>query len=175
MKSDTETIVLGGGCFWCTEAAFAVFKGVVKTTVGYAGGTTSNPNYEQVCSGMTGHAEVMQLEYDPKIMPLEKILDVFFTMHDPTSLNSQGADFGTQYRSAIYHTTDGQKKAIIAFIKEAQKKYTKSIVTEVKKLDKFYPAEEYHQRYFEKNPYASYCAFVVRPKVDKVKNEFGLK
>jgi methionine-S-sulfoxide reductase len=174
MENNTEVIVLGGGCFWCTEAVFSMFDGVVKTTVGYAGGDTSNPDYEQVCSGDTGHAEVLKLEYNPKALPLEKILDAFFTMHDPTSLNRQGADAGTQYRSAIYYTTEGQKKAIEKFISEAQKGYTKPIVTEVKKLDRFYPAEEYHQKYFEKNPFAGYCQFVVKPKVDKVKKEFGL-
>lgn len=172
MKNDTETIVLGGGCFWCTEAVFSMFDGVVKTTVGYAGGSTVNPNYEQVCDGNTGHAEVTMMEYDPKILKLEKILDAFFTMHDPTSLNRQGADVGTQYRSIILYTTEEQKADVLKFIKEAQKRYSKPIVTEVEKLDRFYPAEEYHQKYFEKNPYAGYCTFVVKPKVDKIKKGF---
>jgi methionine-S-sulfoxide reductase len=174
MKSEAVSIVLGGGCFWCIEAVFLMLDGVVKTTVGYAGGTTSNPTYESVCSGDTGHAEVMKLEYDPKVLPLSKIMDVFFTMHDPTSLNRQGADLGTQYRSIALCTSDEQKNAVEKFINAAQKEYTKIIVTEVKTLDKFYPAEEYHQHYFEKNPHAGYCQFVVKPKVDKVKKEFRL-
>lgn len=170
----TETIVLGGGCFWCTEAVFLMMDGVAKTMVGYAGGKTPNPDYESVCTGQTGHAEVMKLEYDPDKLPLEKIMDVFFTMHDPTSLNRQGADTGTQYRSIVLYTSDAQKDQVLKFIKKAQEDYTKPIVTEVAKLEKFYPAEEYHQRYFEKNPYAGYCQFVVKPKVDKVKKEFNL-
>lgn len=173
MKGDTETIVLGGGCFWCTEAAFQVMKGVVKTTVGYAGGASENPTYEQVCSGDTGHAEVMKLEYDPKLLTLEKVLDVFFAMHDPTSLNRQGADFGTQYRSIVLCTSEDQRSRVENFIRGHQEDYSKPIVTEVKMLGKFYQAEEYHQRYFEKNPNAGYCMFVVKPKVDKIKKKFG--
>ncbi|MDE1767942.1 MAG: peptide-methionine (S)-S-oxide reductase MsrA [Candidatus Micrarchaeota archaeon] len=170
MKS--ETVVFGGGCFWCTEAVFLMFPGVLKTTVGYAGGTVANPSYEDVCTGTTGHAEVMKLEYDPDRLALEKILDVFFSMHDPTSLNKQGADMGTQYRSAIYYTNDAQKDIIDRFIKNVGKEYSKPIVIEVKKLDKFYPAEEHHQRYFEKNPYGGYCSFVIKPKLEKVIKEF---
>ncbi len=172
MSGKTEVIVLGSGCFWCSEAVFLMMDGAVKTTVGYAGGADTNPYYEKVCDGTTGHAEVMRLEYDPKKLPIEKIMDVFFTMHDPTSLNRQGADVGTQYRSIILYTTDEQKEGVIKFIRKAQAEYTKPIVTEVKKLDKFYPAEDYHQRYFEKNPFAGYCQFVVKPKVDKVRKEF---
>lgn len=172
MANKTEIIVLGGGCFWCVEAVFIMFEGVVKTTVGYAGGSTVNPNYEQVCDGDTGHAEVAQIKYNPEILKMNKILDAFFTMHDPTSLNRQGADVGTEYRSIILYTTEEQKADILEFINDAQKEYSKPIVTEVKKLEKFYPAEEYHQKYFEKNPFSGYCAFVVKPKVDKVKKEF---
>lgn len=170
----SETIVLGGGCFWCTEAAFLVMDGVVSTKVGYAGGAKADPTYEEVCNGTTGHAEVMKLEYNPKVLKLEKVMDVFFTIHDPTSLNRQGMDYGTQYRSAVLYTTDEQRDAIKKYITEAAKGYSKPIVTEVKKLDKFYPAEEYHQHYFEKNPFAGYCQFVVKPKVEKVKKEFNI-
>jgi methionine-S-sulfoxide reductase len=174
MPSKNEVIVLGGGCFWCTDATISLMKGVADVTVGYAGGVTKDPTYEQVCTGTTGHAEVARVEFDPSVIPLEKILQVFFTMHDPTSLNRQGADFGTQYRSIILYTTDDQKKKVTDFIKKEQEEFTKPIVTEVAKLDKFYKAEEYHQKYFQKNPDAGYCAFVVRPKVDKVKKKFNV-
>jgi peptide-methionine (S)-S-oxide reductase len=170
----TETIVFGGGCFWCTEAVFSMIEGVVKTMPGYAGGTTKNPTYEEVCSGDTGHVEVLQVEYDPKIVALDKLLDVFFTMHDPTTIDRQGADVGSQYRSIILYTSDEQKKGAENFIKGIQKNFGKPIVTEVKKLDKFYPAESYHKDYYDKNKINPYCMFVVKPKVDKVKKKFGL-
>ena len=169
-----ETIIFGGGCFWCTEAVFAMIKGVVSTTPGYAGGTTANPTYEQVCEGTTGHAEVLKIEYDSDAVSLEKLLDVFITMHDPTSLNRQGADFGTQYRSIVLYSTEEQKKAVEAFMKRKQKSFDRPIVTEVKKLDKFYVAEDYHKRYYDKNPNLPYCAFVIRPKMEKVKERFKL-
>jgi peptide-methionine (S)-S-oxide reductase len=169
-----ETIVFGGGCFWCTEAVFELFDGISKTMPGYAGGTTKNPNYEQVCSGNSGHAEVLQIEYDPKVIELEKLLDVFFTMHDPTSLNRQGADFGTQYRSIVLYTSAEQKAVIEKFIKERQKDFDKPIVTEVKKLDVFYPAEGYHQKYYDKNRSQPYCSVVIGPKIAKVKKKYGL-
>lgn len=168
-----ENIVLGGGCFWCTEAVFELFKGVVKTEPGYAGGSTSNPTYDEVCTDETGHAEVLSVEYNPSVISLDTLLEIFFTMHDPTSLNRQGNDAGTQYRSAIYYTSNGQKAAIDKFIKSAQQDYDKPIVTEVKKLDRFYPAEEYHKKYYDKNPYAGYCSFVISPKVAKVKKKFA--
>jgi peptide-methionine (S)-S-oxide reductase len=174
MPSKNEIIVLGGGCFWCTDATLSMIKGVVNVTVGYAGGTTKNPSYEDVCTGSTGHAEVAQIEYDPGIVPLEKLLEVFFTMHDPTSLNRQGADMGTQYRSIIMYTNEEQKKRVEDFIKKEQKEYSKPIVTEVRKLDAFYKAEEYHQKYFKKNPGQGYCMFVIKPKVDKVKKKFNV-
>jgi peptide-methionine (S)-S-oxide reductase len=170
----TETIVFGGGCFWCTEAVFSMIEGVVKTMPGYAGGTTKNPTYEEVCSGDTGHVEVLQVEYDPKIVALDKLLDVFFTMHDPTTIDRQGADVGSQYRSIILYTSDEQKKGAENFIKGIQKNFGKPIVTEVKKLDKFYPAESYHKDYYDKNKINPYCMFVVKPKIDKVKKRFGL-
>jgi methionine-S-sulfoxide reductase len=174
MKDKTETIVFGGGCFWCTEAVFQMFDGILKTAPGYAGGTTRNPTYEQVCSGETGHAEVLQIIYDPGRISLEKLLHIFAEMHDPTSLNRQGADSGTQYRSAVFYTTDDQKAKVISFLREIQKNYDKPIVTEVKKLDKFYPAEEYHKDYFNRNRLQPYCAIVIGPKVAKIKREFGL-
>ena len=174
MTSKSEIIVFGGGCFWCTEAVFSMFRGVSNVMPGYAGGSTSNPTYEDVCGGDTGHAEVLRIEYDPGIVPLEKLLEVFFAMHDPTSLNKQGADYGTQYRSIILYTTAGQKAEVDAFIEKAMADFKKPIVTEVKKLDKFYPAEDYHRRYYEKNPNQPYCTLVISPKVAKIRKEFGL-
>ncbi|MGD0728984.1 MAG: peptide-methionine (S)-S-oxide reductase MsrA [Candidatus Micrarchaeaceae archaeon] len=173
MKNKTETIVFGGGCFWCTEAVFSMLKGVVNTMPGYAGGKTENPNYEQVCAGDTGHAEVLQIEYDPSMVTLEKLLDVFFKTHDPTSLNRQEADIGTQYRSIILYNSDEQKAIIGNFVKNIQKDFNKPIVTEIKKLGKFYAAENYHKDYYSKNQINPYCMFVIRPKVSKVKKEFG--
>lgn len=170
----SSSIVFGGGCFWCTEAVFEMFKGVLKTTPGYAGGTRKDPTYEQVCEGTTGHAEVLEIEYDPNIISLEKLLNVFFKMHDPTSLNQQGADVGTQYRSIILYNTADDKKVIDEFIKKQKANFGKPIVTEVKKLDKFYVAEDYHKKYFDKNPLQPYCMFVTRPKVEKIKKEFGI-
>lgn len=175
MKNKTDSIVFGGGCFWCTEAVFSMFKGVSKVIPGYAGGKTANPTYDQVCDGDTGHAEVLQIEYDPEIAPLGKLLDIFFSMHDPTTPNRQGADMGTQYRSIILYNSSDQKETIDKFIKVIQKKFDKPIVTEIKKLEKFYPAENYHQKYYEKNPINPYCVFVIRPKVKKIKKKFELK
>ncbi len=175
MITMTETIVLGGGCFWCTEAVFQMIEGVVKTTVGYAGGNVASPTSDRVYEGDTGHIEVMKLEYDPKKVDLVKILDVFFTMHDPTSMDRQNYDVGPEYRSAIFYTTDEQKKVVDKFIKDQAKNFPKPIVTQVKKLDKFYPAEDVHQKFFEKNPYSGYCNLIIRPKIDKVKKKFDLK
>jgi peptide-methionine (S)-S-oxide reductase len=166
-------IVLGGGCFWCTEAVFSMIAGVVKVTSGYAGGPEENPTYEEVCTGETGHAEVVEIEYDPGKVKLEKILEIFFETHDPTSLDRQGNDTGTQYRSIILYTTEEQREGIEEFIRKIQGRYNGRIVTEVKKLQSFYPAEPYHQRYFEKNPDKAYCMVVISPKVEKVKR--GLK
>ncbi|NCN07105.1 peptide-methionine (S)-S-oxide reductase MsrA [Candidatus Falkowbacteria bacterium] len=173
MKNNQE-IILGGGCFWCTEAVFAGMAGVIETYPGYSGGTTANPTYEQVCSGTTGHAEVMKLVYDEEVLPPHKILQIFFTMHDPTSLNKQGNDTGTQYRSVIYYTSPDQQKIIEDFIAEAAKDYTKPIVTEVKPLDQFYSAEDYHYNYFKNNPEQAYCSFVIAPKVKKIQEKFTL-
>jgi peptide-methionine (S)-S-oxide reductase len=174
MATSTKKIAFGGGCFWCTEAVFKMFKGVVKTTPGYAGGTTKNPTYEEVCSGTTGHAEVIMVEYDPGAVSLEKLLDVFFKMHDPTSVNRQGADVGSQYRSIILYTEEQQKKMIDEYIDMIALKFDKDIVTEVKALDAFYPAEDYHKNYYKNNPAQPYCAIVIRPKIEKIKKEFGV-
>ncbi len=167
--SDMEKIVLGGGCFWCTEAVFAEMPGVLSVTPGYAGGTALNPTYEDVCGGQTGHAEVVQVEYDPGTVSLEEILEFFFATHDPTSLNKQGADVGTQYRSAILYTGMAQKEAVERFIEKAAGEYQRPIVTEVRELDMFYPAEEYHHRYYERNPDRAYCRAVISPKVEKAR------
>ena len=174
MKNETEIVVFGGGCFWCTEAVFGLFDGVVETMPGYAGGKVKDPTYDQVCEGDTGHAEVLQIEYDPKLVSFDKLLDVFFTMHDPTSLNRQGADFGAQYRSIILYTSDSQKKAVDEFMANVEKDFDRPIVTEVKKLDKFYPAEDYHRKYYDNNPGQPYCSAVIRPKIAKVKKKYGL-
>lgn len=171
----SESIVFGGGCFWCTEAVFKMFDGVIATMPGYAGGTKKNPTYEEVCTGDTGHAEVLKIDYNPDKISLDKLLEIFFKMHDPTILNRQGNDTGTQYRSIILYSKDAQKKASESYIKKAQKDFNKPIVTEIKKLDVFYPAEQYHKDYSDKNPLNPYCMLVVRPKVDKIKKEFNLK
>ena len=168
-----ETIVLGGGCFWCTEAVIKMLKGVVGTDPGYAGGTVKNPTYEQVCTGRTGHAEVLRVEYDPKRIPLRTLLEVFVTMHDPTSVGHQGNDVGSQYRSIILYNTEDQKKEIKAFLARAQRDYDKPIATEMKRLDVFYPAEEYHKDYYQRNPFQPYCLLEIGPKVAKVKKKFA--
>jgi peptide-methionine (S)-S-oxide reductase len=169
MKNKVERIALGGGCFWCTEAVFDLIEGVKKVTPGYAGGTTENPGYEQVCGGRTGHAEVVLVEYVPEEVSLEKLLEMFFASHDPTTPNRQGNDIGTQYRSIVLYTSEDQKARVEQFIDGISSDYGQPIVTEVKALEKFYPAEEHHQRYFEKNPHQGYCRMVISPKVDKIK------
>ncbi len=165
----TESIVLGGGCFWCTEAVFWLVPGVERVAPGYAGGRPENPSYEQVCTGLTGHAEVVKVEYDGKRTALEDILAAFFAAHDPTTLNRQGGDVGTQYRSVVFYTTQAQKIETEEFIKKIQPEFQQKIVTEVRPLKKFYPAEEYHEKYFEKNPNQPYCRLVVAPKVEKIR------
>jgi len=167
-----EALVLGGGCFWCTEAVFQMVKGIAKTSPGYAGGATKNPTYDEVCEGHTEHAEVLYVEYDPDKIKIEVILAIFFAMHDPTTLNRQGADIGTQYRSIILYTSDSQKKAIEKFIDKIKGDFDNKIVTEVKMLDKFYPAEEYHMNYFSRNQSQPYCNAVIKPKIEKIKKKF---
>lgn len=169
-----ELATLAGGCFWCTEAIFQKLKGVKKVTPGYTGGSVENPTYEQVCSGTTGHAEAIQLEFDPEIITFEKLLEVFFELHDPTTLNQQGADVGTQYRSAIFYHSEEQKKAAADAVKKLEKsdKFKSRIVTEIVPFTKFYQAENYHQNYFENNRTAPYCQVVIDPKIKKLYEEF---
>jgi len=166
-----EVATLAGGCFWCLEAAFQQLKGVEKVESGYAGGHVVNPSYEQVCTGTTGHAEVLQITFDPAIISFDDLLHVFFTIHDPTTLNRQGADVGTQYRSAIFYHSPEQKAVAERVIAELQAEgvWDDSIVTEVKPLDAFYPAEEYHRDYYRRNPNQGYCRAVIAPKVAKVR------
>ncbi|MFT4148111.1 MAG: peptide-methionine (S)-S-oxide reductase MsrA [Micrococcaceae bacterium] len=166
------TYILGGGCFWCLDAAYSDVKGVTSISCGYSGGTTANPSYEQVCSQRTGHAEVVKLTFDESIIPSEVILDMFFTMHDPTSLNRQGADVGTQYRSAMFYQNEEQKKVFEAAAHRAQQYWDKPLVTKIEPLETFYPAEDYHQNYYAKNPDAGYCQAVVSAKVAKVRAQF---
>ncbi len=166
----SEVITLGAGCFWCIEAAFKQIDGVHSATSGYMGGTVANPTYEQVCDGTTGHAEVVQVVYDPKKVSTEKVLEWFWELHDPTTLNRQGADVGTQYRSAIYYHTDAQKAAAEASKKEFQPHFPSPIVTEITKAEKFYPAENYHQDYYFQNKTKNgYCRLVIEPKLKKLK------
>lgn len=165
----SETATLGGGCFWCVEAALRELAGVTSVVSGYSGGTGADPSYEDVCSGETGHAEVVQVTFDPSVVAYRTILEAFFTVHDPTTLNRQGADSGTQYRSVIFTHSPAQEataKGIIAEL-EADKVWDDPVVTEVTPFSAFYPAEEYHQRYYERNPYAGYCMAVIRPKLAK--------
>jgi len=170
----TETITLGGGCFWCTEAIFEQLKGVTKVESGYSGGTVANPSYEQVCSGKTGHAEVSQVTFDPNVISLKQILEVFFTVHDPTTLNRQGNDVGTQYRSVIFYRNDDQKAVAQDVIKEiaADKIWSGKIVTELAPFKAFYKAEDYHQEYFQLHGEAPYCQVVIEPKVTKFRKKF---
>lgn len=175
MATSTETIVLGGGCFWCTEAVYVKARGITDVESGYSNGTVERPSYEQVCTGTTGHNEVVKLEYDPQQISLRQILEIFFVIHDPTTLNRQGNDVGTQYRSGIYYTTPGQKEEADAMIRQMSqdKLFGKPIVTEVLPLANYWPAEEYHQDFFEKNPYQGYCVAVAGPKVAKFRKTFA--
>ena len=163
----TETATFGGGCFWCMEAEFQKIPGVKHVTSGFAGGHTANPSYQDVCTGDTGHAEVTQIEYDPQKVSYEKLLNYFWDAHDPTTLNRQGADTGTQYRSIILYQNEAQKAAAEKSKAEAQKKFKDPIVTEIVPLKKFYVAEDYHQNYYNDNPNAGYCQVVIKPKLQK--------
>jgi peptide-methionine (S)-S-oxide reductase len=171
-----EKIVLAGGCFWCTEAVFTGVRGVISIVSGFSGGAIKNPAYREVCQGRTGHAECIELTYDSKELSLEAILDLFFKTHDPTTLNRQGHDVGTHYRSAIFYTTEDQKSTVGAYILalEQNSVYPSPIVTEVAPFDAFYPAEVEHQEYYKNNPYQPYCQFVIKPKLDK-KEEYLTK
>jgi peptide-methionine (S)-S-oxide reductase len=168
-----ESIVLGGGCFWCIEAIYLRVKGVDKVTSGYAGGTTANPTYDKLHTHNTGHAEVIKVDFDPSIVTLDQILEIFWYVHDPTTLNQQGGDKGEQYRSIILYSSEDQLQTIQKSIDMvAIKLWDNPIVTEVKQLDKFYPAEDYHQNFFNKNPDQSYCQIVINPKLAKFETKF---
>jgi peptide-methionine (S)-S-oxide reductase len=174
VSASTEHATLAGGCFWCLEAVYLELRGVLGVQSGYAGGNRPNPTYEQVCSGATGHAEVVRITFDPAVVSYRELLDVFFTIHDPTTLNRQGGDKGTQYRSAIFHESPEQERvareAIAAFT--TAKVWDDPIVTEVAPLEKFWPAEECHNNYFARNPQNPYCAIVIAPKVGKARKLF---
>jgi len=167
--AESETATLAGGCFWCTESVFDELRGVESVVSGYSGGHKESPTYQEVCSGTTGHAEVIDVRFDPAEIEFADILRVFFTVHDPTTLNRQGGDIGTQYRSSIFYHSDEQKQAAEAVIREIDEAgvYEKPIVTEVVPFDRFWPAEDYHQEYFVNNPNQPYCAAVIAPKVAK--------
>jgi peptide-methionine (S)-S-oxide reductase len=173
-NSDKEVATLAGGCFWCTEAAFSIIKGVEKIMPGYTGGTVPNPTYEQVSTGTTGHAEAAQITFDTKIISFKEILEIFFTMHDPTSLNRQGADVGTQYRSAIFYHNLKQKEVSEQLIDELNKEgiFNKTIVTSIEPLQVFYEAETYHKAYYKKHPKEAYCQAVIAPKIAKLQHRF---
>ncbi len=173
----TEIATLGGGCFWCLEAVLEQLRGVTKAESGYTGGETANPTYKQVCTGESGHAEVVRVSFDPTVISFREILECFFAFHDPTTLNRQGADAGTQYRSAIFYHSDEQKQTAEAVIADltGQKIWDRSIVTEITPADTFHRAEEYHQGYFRSNPYQPYCLAVVAPKVVKLRKYFAEK
>ncbi|MEY4504083.1 MAG: msrA peptide-methionine (S)-S-oxide reductase [Pseudomonadota bacterium] len=167
MAANLQTATVGGGCFWCLEAVYSNIKGVHSAISGYAGGQTQNPTYKDVCTGKTGHAEVVQIKFDSDVISYEKILEIFWQIHDPTTLNRQGNDIGTQYRSVIYYENDAQKVSAIKSKDEAQKKFSAKIVTQIESLPKFYKAEDYHQNYFKNNPEQGYCQFIIAPKVQK--------
>jgi peptide-methionine (S)-S-oxide reductase len=171
----TQTATLAGGCFWCLEAVFDNLIGVTDVVSGYAGGTTANPSYQQVCTGSTNHAEVVQIQFDPAVISFKELLEVFFSIHDPTTLNRQGADVGTQYRSVVFYHSPEQKEIALQTIREltGEKLWDSPVVTEIAPLDVFYPAEEYHQEYFARNPGQGYCQMVVAPKVAKFRKKFS--
>jgi peptide-methionine (S)-S-oxide reductase len=173
--SQTQTATLAGGCFWCLEAVFDNLQGVTDVVSGYAGGTTVNPTYQQVCTGTSGHAEVVQIQFDPDVLSFRDLLEVFFSIHDPTTLNRQGADVGEQYRSVIFYHTQDQKNTAEMVIYELteEKIWSDPVVTVVAPLTVFYPAEDYHQEYFANNPEQGYCRMVVSPKVAKFRKKFA--
>ncbi|AFV96436.1 MULTISPECIES: peptide-methionine (S)-S-oxide reductase MsrA [unclassified Sulfuricurvum] len=170
-----EKALLGGGCFWCIEAVYNRVNGVQSAISGYAGGARRDPSYEQVCSGATGHAEVVEITYDPALITYEEILDIFWAIHNPTTLNSQGADRGTQYRSVIYYYNDVQKEKAVVSIAKAQKEWEDPIVTELSSAPEFFAAEGYHQNYYTEHPTQGYCYAVIAPKIQKFMVKFGDK
>ena len=172
-----EIATFGGGCFWCTEAAFSELKGVEQVESGYSGGTVPNPSYEQVCTGATGHAEVVQVTFNPRVISLHDLLEFFFTIHDPTTMNRQGADVGTQYRSVIFYRDSRQKEVAEQVIRQigASGAWNKPVVTQIVPFSAFYKAEDYHQDYFRKNPGQPYCQVVIAPKVAKMRRYYAEK
>lgn len=176
-RNGMEVATLAGGCFWCLEAVYDELEGVQRVESGYAGGSVPNPTYRQVCTGTTGHAEVVKVTYDPQQISYRDLLEIFFTIHDPTTLNRQGADVGPQYRSAIFYHDEGQKQAAEEIIEEleAENAFDDPIVTEVTPLDTFYKAEDYHQDYYANNPQQAYCQVVIRPKLAKFRKKFAEK
>lgn len=173
MTQSTESIVVAGGCFWCLDAAFRQIEGITKVVSGYTGGQTLNPTYYQVASGETGHAEAVEVTFDPAVISLRDVLDIFWALHNPTTLNRQGADVGTQYRSAIFYRDNEQRQIVEASVKAVQSLWSDPIVTQVKPLEHFYPAEAEHQDYFNKNPQAAYCQVVINPKLQKLREKFN--
>ncbi len=163
-----ETAVLGAGCFWCVEAVFEQLPGVLDVEAGYAGGKSASPSYEEVCSGTSGHAEVARITFDPQLITVDKLLDTFWASHDPTTLNRQGADVGTQYRSVIFYNGESQRLAALRSLESARSMFKNPIVTEISPLQTFYPAENYHQDYYSQNQSAPYCQVVIRPKLEKL-------
>jgi len=177
MSKSSQQITLAGGCFWCIESAFNSVQGILSGISGYMGGDSEQPGYESVCSGTTGHAEVVQLTFEPSLISIREILEIFFTLHDPTQLNRQGNDIGSQYRSAIFFHSSEQESAALAIIKEINedKIWLTPVVTEVVKVDKFYCGEDYHQEYFSNNPESQYCQAIISPKLAKFKKTFASK
>ncbi|MCU0369326.1 MAG: peptide-methionine (S)-S-oxide reductase MsrA [Cyclobacteriaceae bacterium] len=177
MTNELQVATLGSGCFWCTEAFFLRVKGIESVVSGYSGGKVKNPTYREVCSGLTGHAEVVQVKFNPKEISYEEVLEIFWNTHDPTTLNRQGADEGTQYRSVVFYHSEEQKKIAQDYKTQLDKSGTfkKPIVTEITPFSIFYPAEDYHQNYYALNPNQGYCQYVIRPKVEKFNKQYGSK
>ncbi|WP_217875820.1 peptide-methionine (S)-S-oxide reductase MsrA [Pseudoalteromonas shioyasakiensis] len=175
MDNNIQVATFGGGCFWCIDAAFRRVKGVLNVSSGYAGGEIENPSYQQICTGLTGHAEVVQLDFDSSIISYSTLLEMFFTLHDATQLNRQGNDVGTQYRSVIYYHTEQQKAKAQAMIAALQKQIREPIVTELSPLTNFYPAEQYHQDYYNENPNQGYCSILIAPKLAKFEQHYADK
>lgn len=175
MDNNIQIATFGGGCFWCIDAAFRRVKGVLNVSSGYAGGEIENPSYQQICTGLTGHAEVVQLDFDSSIVSYNTLLKMFFTLHDATQLNRQGNDVGTQYRSVIYYHTEQQKAEAQTMIAALQKQIREPIVTELSPISNFYPAEQYHQDYYNENPNQGYCSILIAPKLEKFGQYFADK
>lgn len=171
-SAQRDTATLGGGCFWCVEAIYQDLKGVQKVVSGYAGGNVANPTYQEICTGTTGHAEVIQVIFDPALIRYDEILEIFFTVHDPTTLNRQGNDVGSQYRSVIFYHSEAQKESAEKVKKDAAAIWDDPIVTEIAPLTQFYKAEDYHQNYYKDNPYQPYCAYIISPKVKKFREKY---